>query len=131
MWHVFHAREDIPFQSGVPCKEDSTGKRDSRGHCFLAVVGTAEKEPTRIRKCHQLAVDIPFLPTSWSNQAILSVAMGVAFDGLEASAAISRALEQSILSEATHPAGAACALYGKGGGPKRRPDIPIRYLQPT
>ena len=43
------------------------------------------------------------LPTSWSNQAILSVAMGVAFDGLEASAAISRALEQSILSEATHP----------------------------
>lgn len=43
------------------------------------------------------------MPTSWSNKATHAVAMGLAWEGLEAHVAISRAIEQSILAEATHP----------------------------
>ncbi|CAM9398970.1 unnamed protein product [Scytosiphon promiscuus] len=43
------------------------------------------------------------LPTSWSQKAIMSVAVGVAFEGLEARAAMSKAVRQSILAEATQP----------------------------
>lgn len=58
------------------------------------------------------------LPTSWSNQAILSVAMGLAFEGLEASAAISRAVQKSILTEATHPQVLQVPCTKKKGNPK-------------
>ena len=58
------------------------------------------------------------LPTSWSNQAILSVAMGLAFEGLEASVAISKAVQKSILSEATHPQVLQVPCTQKKGSPK-------------
>ena len=43
------------------------------------------------------------LPTTWSHQAIQSVAMGVEMEGLSTNLAISRAMEQAILEEATDP----------------------------
>lgn len=57
------------------------------------------------------------LPTCRSNPAILSVATGLAFDGLEASAAISRAVWQSILTEATHPQVLQVPCTKKKGNP--------------
>ena len=43
------------------------------------------------------------LPTSWSHKATQSVEMGVEVEGLSANVAISRAVEQAILEEATDP----------------------------
>lgn len=65
------------------------------------------------------------LPTSWSKQAILSVAMGVGFEGVEASVAISRAVEQSILTEATQPQVLQVPCTKSKGGPKVGQPFPI------
>ena len=43
------------------------------------------------------------LPTSWSQKAIQSVEMGVEVEGFSTNVAISRAVEQAILEEATDP----------------------------
>ena len=49
------------------------------------------------------ALIILVLPTTWSNKAVQSVAAGVAMEHLGAHVAISNAVEQSILEEATQP----------------------------
>lgn len=64
------------------------------------------------------------LPTSWSNRAIVSVATGVAFEGLEANVAISRAVQQSILTEATQPQVLQVPCTQRQGDPRVGQDFP-------
>lgn len=65
------------------------------------------------------------LPTSWSQRAVVSVAMGVGFEGLEANVAISRAVQQSILAEATHPQVLQVPCTKRAGSPKVGQEFPF------
>lgn len=66
------------------------------------------------------------LPTSWTHQAILSVATGVAIEGLEVNVAVSKAAAQSILPEATHPQVLQVPCTKREGDPRVGQSFPYR-----
>lgn len=59
------------------------------------------------------------LPTTWSNTAIKSFAIGLGVEGIaEANASIDRAIEQAVLTEAMAPQVIQIPLRNKEGNPK-------------